>query len=102
MQNHIPGHTTKDILREFEIRGIYLIFWPAFSPDLNPIETVWNIIKNWISDNYLDDKLNYKVLRQAVMEAWKTVGQQELDDLLNSMHERCEAVVAVNSIYTKF
>jgi hypothetical protein len=36
------------------------------------------------------------------MEAWKTVGQQELDDLLNSMHERCEAVVAANGIYTKF
>jgi transposase len=40
MQDNAPGHTagiTREDLRE---RGIYPIFWPAFSPDLNPIETI--------------------------------------------------------------
>jgi transposase len=26
--------------------GIYPIFWPAFSPDLNPTETAWDRMKD--------------------------------------------------------
>ena len=42
MQDGAPGHSAGDTLRELSERGIYPIFWPAYSPDLNPIETVWN------------------------------------------------------------
>ena len=59
-------------------------------------------MKSWIQDNYLDDKLSYKVLRQAVTEAWEAVGEQELKDLLASMPERCKAVIAANGLHTKF
>jgi len=46
MQDHAPGHAAKLTFTEFEKRRIQLIFWPPFSPDLNPIETVWNLIKD--------------------------------------------------------
>jgi transposase len=29
-------------------RDIYPILWPPFSPDLNPIEAVWNRMKDYI------------------------------------------------------
>ena len=74
MQNHAPGHAAKLTLAEFKKRNIKLIFWPPFSPDLNPIETVWNIMKDWIQNHYSGDQLGYKVLRQAVTEAWEAVG----------------------------
>jgi transposase len=67
MQDHAPGHAAKLILAEFKKRKIRLIPWPPFSPDLNPIETVWNLIKNWIQEHYPGwDKLSYKVFREAV------------------------------------
>jgi len=102
MQDHAPGHAAKFTINELRSRGLNLIFWPPFSPGLNPIETVWNIMKSWIQDNYLDDKLSYKVLRQAVTEAWEAVGEQEFKDLLPSMPERCKAVIAANGLHTKF
>ena len=59
-------------------------------------------MKDWIQDNYLDNKLSYKVLRQAVIEAWEAVGEREFKDLLASITERCQAVIAANGLHIKF
>ena len=40
MQDGAPGHSTASTLWELSERGVRIIKWPAFSPDLNPIETV--------------------------------------------------------------
>jgi transposase len=45
MQDGAPGHTAVDIKEDLKERGITVIFWPPFSPDLNPIKRVWHIMK---------------------------------------------------------
>ena len=40
MQDNAPGHAAKRTREELLERGINVIFWPSYSPDLNPIETV--------------------------------------------------------------
>ena len=42
MQDGAPRHAAGDTQVDLKERGIIPIFWPAFSPNLNPIETVWN------------------------------------------------------------
>jgi hypothetical protein len=47
-QDNAKGHSaafTKEVL---EAIGITPIFWPANSPDLNPIKTVWDLMRDWI------------------------------------------------------
>ena len=40
MQDGAPGHAAAETREELKSRGITPIHWPAYSPDLNPIETV--------------------------------------------------------------
>ena len=100
MQDNTPGHATAYIKKELKSRGVEMIFWPAFSPDLNPIETVWNTMKNYIQENY-EEKLSYDKLRIAVKEAWEAVKEDKLTELLLSIYLRCEAVIAAHGMYTK-
>jgi len=41
-------HPKERILEIAEEKGFTVIFLPKYSPDLNPIETFWANIKNWL------------------------------------------------------
>jgi len=62
---------------------------------LKPIEAVWNIMKDWIQEHHGDqNKFSYNTLRKAVREAWDAVTPEQSEELIDSMHDRCEAVIA--------
>ena len=63
--------------------------WPAYSPDLNPIEMVWNKMKDWIQNRYEDTLITYGPLREAVSAAWEAVEEDYLEELLATMSARC-------------
>ncbi len=63
---------------------------PAQSPDLNPIEGIWNIIKQ---------RLRYKVwndlneLKQAIQGEWDRVTMQQIRKRISDIPRRCEQLV---------
>ena len=71
------------------------------SPDLNPIERVWHIMKNYIQDNY-PENLGYDRLRAAVKDAWEKVGEFGFRALIESMPARCQAVIDADGLFTKY
>ena len=101
MQDGAPGHAAGETKAELTERGITVIYWPPFSPDLNPIERVWYIMKNYLQDNF-EENMSYDRLRVAVKEAWEKVGEAELEALINSMKERCQAVIDARGYFTKY
>ena len=101
MQNGTPGHAAKTTIQKFIKRGIRVIQWPAYNPDLNPIKTAWDKMKNWIQDNY-GEKFNYDELRGAVDAAWEYISIGFLNDLVDSMQARCERVIRTNGIHTEY
>jgi hypothetical protein len=83
-------------------RGITLIFWPAFSPDLSPIETVWKRMKDILSQIDPEVHRSYTRLRKAVQEAWKLITDAEVKDMIHTMHQRCLDVIAAHGMYTEW
>ena len=56
---------------------------------------LWNDIKGWIQENY-PEHMTYSGLHEAVKAAWKAISKQRLDELMHSMHNRCQAVIDAN------
>ncbi len=99
MQGHAPGHAAKGTQQDLQNRNVYSIMWPPYSPDLNPIETLWNWMKDYIYDRYRDIQLSYPRLRAAVLEAWEAIPVKKLEELIRGMHDRCQAVIDANGMH---
>jgi transposase len=52
MHDNAPGHSGELTVEELESRGIRVLVWPPFFPDLNPIKTVWDKMKDYIAFNF--------------------------------------------------
>lgn len=103
MQDGAAGHRAAATITELRSRGITIEKWPPYSPDLNPIEMVWNWMKNYIEDHYgLEEKPSPANLRLYVTEAWYAVPESYLQDLLQSTRARCEAVITAKGGHTRF
>ena len=88
-----------------------LIKWPSNSPDLNPIEILWNRMKQWIQETYgieIDmvqrpgHRMKYDRLKEIVQEAWDPITEDDLKSLLYSMKDRCQAVINAHGLHTKY
>ncbi|GFV63509.1 transposable element Tcb2 transposase [Trichonephila clavipes] len=67
--------------------------WPAYSPDLNPIEHVWDALWRRIEAR-LHHPENTQQLKQMLIEEWALLPQEMLHQLVLSMRRRCEATIA--------
>ncbi len=103
MQDSAPAHAAKGTIEDLRQRGIFCMQWPSYSPDLNPIEMVWNWMKDWIQANYDENDLrSYPTLRTAITEAWEAVPESYLEALLQEMPIRCQAVIEANGMHTRY
>ena len=66
-QDLAPCHTSKQMRRFFEEKDIIILDWPGNSPDLNPIENLWAIIKRRIEKT---DCSTVQKLIFAIIRAW--------------------------------
>jgi hypothetical protein len=100
------GHNAKAILEHIAARGVIPIFWPAFSPDLLPIETLWNRMKDILQEQDPEVHRNYQRLRTVVWKAWESITDAEIYDIIHNsesgIHIRYLAVIVAGGLYTKF
>lgn len=91
MQDNAPSHRARSTIAELTRRGCCLMWWPPCSPDLNPIEHVWQWMKDWIARFY-PERMTKAQLRQAVYAAWDAVPEDFLESLVHSMPKRVNDV----------
>lgn len=104
MQDNAPAHAGRLAQEELLERGLRLILQPPFSPDLNPIEDIWNWMKDYIKLAYEIEKTfnSYDNLRRVVKEAWEAVPLEKLVERLETMPQRCQDVIDAEGGYTNW
>jgi transposase len=108
MQDNAPIHKAGIVRRWFEDHGIPLLPWPPYSPDLNPIEHVWAMLKHYINEHYPELKrmgnsdADYKALCEAIEQAWNALDQDKIDHLIRGMSRRTLAVWKARGWHTKY
>jgi len=66
--------------------------WPAQSPDLNPIENLWHYIKERLR-KYPHPPSSKRALFTRIKTEWNKLGEDALQPYVNSMQQRCKAVI---------
>jgi transposase len=49
-------HTSDDIVKYIESRGYRCVYLPSYSPNLNPIEKFWSVVKSKVKRNKFLEK----------------------------------------------
>jgi transposase len=98
MEDGAPVHTSKVAKEWRDQRSITKLNWPANSPDLNPIENLWNIMKRNISEKH--QPRTVQQMRQALYTEWKAIPQSKLQALVESMPDRIKAVIKAKGRHT--
>lgn len=98
-QDNDPKHTSKKVKQWFVEKKIDVLDWPAQSPDLNPIENLWNQVKRNIANK---KHRNQDELWNAIQKAWYAIPVEMCRKLVDSMQRRCEAVLKSKGFPTKY
>ncbi len=69
------------------------------SPDLNPIEHMWGILKRKVEKQHVS---NIQQLRDVIVEEWMRMPATTCAALVNSMPRRIKAVLDNNGAPTKY
>ena len=104
MQDNAPSHSahlTTDYLKKVLVKNGKIMDWPACSPDLNPIENLWSILKRKVYEGgkqYLtkDDLWN------AISMAARETTPDEIKRLTSSMDRRLLSVMSNHGGYINY
>ncbi|GFW39133.1 transposable element Tcb2 transposase [Trichonephila clavipes] len=94
MDNNAPCHRTVASEQLLESEDIERMNWPARSPDLNPIQHVWDFLGRRLAARTLPP-VTIREFRLALQDEWAAMPQQLIDTLILSMGRRCETCLAI-------
>ena len=87
-----------DFLRQ---NNVNRMDWPAYSPDLNPIEHAWDELGRRLRSNHAPPNSRAQLAQMLVAE-WQAIPQNFFQRLVNSMRRRCTECVKARGGYTHY
>ena len=100
-QDNDPKHTSRLATEWFTEQNIDLLDWPAQSPDLNPIEHLWEHLKKQIRQYPRQPTGIWELWERASLQ-WMFIDPEVCQRLIASMPRRLQAVIKANGGPTKY
>ncbi|UYV61238.1 hypothetical protein LAZ67_1004000 [Cordylochernes scorpioides] len=90
-QDNARPHTAS--ISQQALQDVQMLPWPPYSPDLSPIEHVWDIIGRRL--HALPQPRSEDELWQMVEREWRAIPQDAIRTLIDSLPRRVAACIAV-------
>jgi transposase len=107
-QDNDPKHTSRDVQADLRLKLPGRVLpWPSYSPDLNPMENIWAILKRIVEKEVkkmVAQKKNVSrdVFVSLVEEGWKRIGDDVILSCIRSMSDRIQACIEAEGGHTKY
>jgi transposase len=107
-QDNDPKHTSGDVRYDLERRlPDRVLPWPSYSPDLNPIENVWAILKRNVEKRVKHmvakrKSVSEEVFISIVQEEWENIPEHIILSNIYSMSARVQACIDAEGGHTKY
>lgn len=99
VQDGARCHQNEQVLSYLQRKKVRVVeCWPAHSPDCNMIECCWSLLKERVGrlvPESVDD------LRAKLREAWDSISQQEINQLVARYDKKLKNLIASNGQSTK-
>src|SRR5581483_1076585 len=89
-QDNDPKHTSRKAKNFLNENVPVLIDWPSNSPDINPIENLWELLKRNVEKR---KPRNLEDLERYMVEEWEQIPDFVLQNLIDSMTTKFEEVI---------
>ncbi|GFV32916.1 transposable element Tcb2 transposase [Trichonephila clavipes] len=101
MDNNCRPHRA-NLVEDFLFEsGIVRIEWPACSPDMNPIEYVWDALGRRVAVRQPPPQ-SLQELERALLEEWDRIPQLVINSLIDCMPQRGSTLLAVRGNHTPY
>jgi hypothetical protein len=98
-QDNAPCHTSVYTRNWFQQHAMQVMQWPPQSPDLNPVENLWNNLKQRLELLEIHGMDN---LWETAQKLWMETSQAIMNNLMASMPRRVQAVLRNRGGPTKY
>ncbi|GBC23363.1 IS630 family transposase [Rhizophagus irregularis DAOM 181602=DAOM 197198] len=99
--DNAPVHRARTVSQWKEDNSVSTIPWPAQSPDLNPIEHLWDVLERKVRAHKPHPK-NIRELMVVLEEKWNNIEPEILINLVDSMLRRVHAVLDSHGNPTRY
>jgi transposase len=100
-QDNARPHTARIAQDYLQQELIQMFPWPAFSPDMSPIEHIWDELGRRVHRRQ-PQPANMEQLMAALIDEWRNIPQLRIRRLMQSMRRRILACIAARGGHTRY
>ena len=100
-QDNARPHTARVTMAFLANENINVLPWPSKSPDLNPIEHLWDQLDRRVRQRQQVPR-TLRELAAALQEEWRRIPQERIQRLIRSVPRRVQAVIRARGGHTRY